>query len=29
MPGIRDWMNKNSWLIAIIVYVLFIYAMLS
>ena len=29
MPSIRDWMNKNSWLISIIVYVFFIYAMLS
>lgn len=29
MPGIREWMNKNSWLISIIVYVFFIYAMLS
>jgi threonine/homoserine/homoserine lactone efflux protein len=29
MPGVREWMNKNSWLISIIVYVFFIYAMLS
>lgn len=29
MPAIRDWMNRNSWLISIIVYVFFIYAMLS
>lgn len=29
MPGIRDWMNKNSWLISIVVYIFFIYAMLS
>ena len=29
MPGIREWMNGNSWLISIIVYVFFIYAMLS
>jgi hypothetical protein len=29
MPGMRDWMHKNSWLISIIVYVFFIYAMLS
>jgi len=29
MPGIREWMNKNSWLISIIVCVFFIYAMLS
>jgi hypothetical protein len=29
MPGIREWMNKNSWLVSIIVYVFFIYAMLS
>jgi threonine/homoserine/homoserine lactone efflux protein len=29
MPHIREWMSKNSWLISIIVYVFFIYAMLS
>ena len=29
IPGIREWMNKNSWLVSIIVYVFFIYAMLS
>ncbi|MGI9666828.1 MAG: GAP family protein [Acidimicrobiia bacterium] len=29
MPRIREWMSKNSWLISIIVYVFFIYAMLS
>jgi threonine/homoserine/homoserine lactone efflux protein len=29
MPGIREWMNGNSWVISIIVYVFFIYAMLS
>jgi small neutral amino acid transporter SnatA (MarC family) len=28
-PGIREWMNKNSWPISIIVCVFFIYAMLS
>ena len=29
MPHIREWMTKNSWLISIVVYVFFIYAMLS
>jgi hypothetical protein len=29
MPSIREWMNSNSWLISIVVYVFFIYAMLS
>ena len=29
MPSVRDWMNNNSWLISIIVYVFFIYAMLA
>jgi hypothetical protein len=24
MPKVRDWMNKNSWLVNIIVYVVFI-----
>jgi hypothetical protein len=24
MPKLRDWMNKNSWLVNIIVYVVFI-----
>ena len=29
LPGIREWMDKNSWLISIVVYVFFIYALLS
>src|ERR671914_1929511 len=29
MPKVRDWMNKNSWLVNIIVYVVFILLILS
>src|SRR5215211_5725062 len=29
MPKVRDWMNKNSWLVNIIVYVIFIVLILS
>jgi Sap, sulfolipid-1-addressing protein len=29
MPKVRDWMNKNSWLVNIIVYVVFIFLILS
>ena len=29
LPGIREWMDKNSWLISIVVYVFFIFALLS
>jgi hypothetical protein len=29
MPKVRDWMNKNSWLVNIIVYVVFIFLVLS
>jgi len=29
MPKVRDWMNKNSWLVNIIVYVLFIVLILA
>jgi len=28
MPKMRDWMNTNSWLVNIIVYVVFIYLIL-
>ena len=28
MPKVRDWMNTNSWLVNIIVYVVFIYLIL-
>ena len=29
MPKVRDWMNKNSWLVNIIVYIIFILLILS
>jgi hypothetical protein len=29
MPKVRDWMNTNSWLVNIIVYVVFILLILS
>jgi len=29
MPKVRDWMNKNSWLVNIIVYVVFILLILA
>jgi hypothetical protein len=29
MPKVRDWMNKNSWLVNIIVYVIFIVLILA
>ena len=29
MPKVRDWMNTNSWLVNIIVYVVFIFLVLS
>ena len=29
LPGIREWMKANSWLISIVVYLFFIYALLS
>jgi hypothetical protein len=29
MPKVRDWMNKNSWLVSIIVYVIFILLILA
>ena len=29
MPKVRDWMNTNSWLVNIIVYVIFILLILS
>jgi hypothetical protein len=29
MPKVRDWMNKNSWLVNIIVYVVFIFLILA
>jgi hypothetical protein len=29
MPKVRDWMNTNSWLVNIIVYVVFIFLILA
>jgi hypothetical protein len=29
MPKVRDWMNANSWLVNIIVYIVFIVLILS
>jgi hypothetical protein len=29
MPKVRDWMNTNSWLVNIIVYVIFILLILA
>jgi hypothetical protein len=29
MPKVRDWMNANSWLVNIIVYVIFILLILA
>jgi hypothetical protein len=29
MPKVRDWMNTNSWLVNIIVYIVFILLILS